>query len=425
MSHHHLEPFDAYRRRVLARVAPLAAREVQLAEARGLVLAEAVTAATPLPPFDNTAMDGYAVRADEAVAGAGLPVTAEVAAGDAGDRPVEPGTAAAIMTGAPVPPGADAVVPVEEAHEDGEAVEVRVAPKPGAHIRRAGEDVAAGDVALAPGTRLGAAELGLAAAAGRATVSAHPRPRVAVVPTGDELAASHQPLGPGQIHDANGPALAAAAAAAGGDVVQWAPPRDEPDAIRGVLADAVAGADLLVTTGGVSVGRDDHVGDVLAELGDVAGAAVAMQPGKPQAFGLVDGRPCFGLPGNPVSALTSFEMLVRPVLLRLAGHPDRARPRVPAVTEGALPGGKQRLRLVLVTLTERDGQVRVATPGTQGSHLLHGAAGAQAVVAVPPGHRWVEAGTAVDAWLLEGIGWLDGQRVAAAWTAGAWTMGAP
>lgn len=417
-SHEDLEPFDQYRARLLARAAPLAATDVPLAEATGLVLAEAVTAVTPLPPFDNTAVDGYAVRADDAVAGARLPTVADIAAGDPGQVPVEPGTAAPIMTGAPVPSGADAVVPVEEAVDHGDAVEIRAAPKPGAHIRRAGEDVAAGDLALPAGTPLGPAEIGLAASAGRASVPAHPRPRVAVVPTGNELTALDAELGPGQIHDANGPALAAAVAQTGANVVRWPPPRDDPDEIRRVIADAVAEADVLVTTGGVSVGRYDHVGDMLAELGDVASAAVAMQPGKPQAFGLIGGRPCFGLPGNPVSALTSFEMLVRPVLRRLAGHADVARPRVPAVTDEALPGGKQRLRFVLVTLTERDGHVRVATPGVQGSHLLHGAAGAQAFVAVPPGHGPVEAGAAVDAWLLQGQGWLDGQEVAAAWTAG-------
>lgn len=414
---HELEPFDGHRRQLLARVAPLPARDVALAEAVGLVLAAPVTAATPLPPFDNTAVDGYAVRADDAVAGATLPVVGEVAAGAAGQEPLSPGDAVRIMTGAPVPPGADAVVPVEEARERDGVVTIDTAPKPAAHIRRAGEDVAAGAVALPAGIPLGPAEVALAASAGRATVSAHPRPRLAVVPTGDELAAPDATLGPGQIHDANGPALEAAAARAGMDVVRWPPPRDDPDELRRVFADAVAAADAVVTTGGVSVGRHDHVGAVLAELGDVASFSVGMQPGKPQAFGLVDGRPCFGLPGNPVSAMVSFEVLVRPVLRRLAGHPDLARPRVPAVADAPLPGGKERLRFVLVALTERDGQIRARPPGVQGSHLLHGAAGAAGYVAVPPEHGPVEAGTPVDVWLLDGDGWLDGQEVAATWTA--------
>lgn len=414
---HELEPFDRHRQRVMARVTPLPARDVALAEAVGLVLAAPVTAATPLPPFDNTAVDGFAVRADDAVAGATLPVVGEIAAGAAGRTPLGPGEAVRIMTGAPVPPGADAVVPVEQAREAGDGVTIETAPKPAANIRRAGEDVAAGAVALAAGTPLGPAEVALAASAGRAAVSVHPRPRLAVVPTGDELAAPEATLGPGQIHDANGPALEAAAARAGLDVTRWPPPPDDPDELRRVFTQAVAESDAVVTTGGVSVGRHDHVGAVLGELGDVAGFSVGMQPGKPQAFGLIDGRPCFGLPGNPVSAMVSFEVLVRPVLRRLAGHADRARPRVSAIADTPLPGGKARLRFVLVTLTERDGQVRAAPPGVQGSHLLHGAAGASGYVAVPPGHGPVEAGTPVDVWLLDGDGWLDAPQVAAAWTA--------
>lgn len=416
---HELEAFDRYRRRLLARAAPLPAREVALGEAAGLVLAAPVTAATPLPPFDNTAMDGYAVRADDAAAGAKLRVTGEVAAGDAGEAPVGPGEAVRIMTGAPVPPGADAIVPVEQARESEGEVAIEAAPTPGAHIRRAGEDVPAGGQALPAGAALGPAETALAASAGRATVTAHPRPRVAVVTTGDELAPPEATLGPGQIHDANGPGLAAAVSRAGADVRCWPPPRDDPDELRRVFREALADADALVTTGGVSAGRHDHVGAVLGELGDVAGASVGMQPGKPQAFGLVDGRPCFGLPGNPVSALVSFEVLVRPVLRRLAGHPDRARPRVRAVAGAPLPGGKERLRFVLVALAEDDGQPQAVPPGVQGSHLLHGAAGAAGFVAVPAGHGPVEAGAPVDVWLLEGDGWLDGDAVAAAWCAAA------
>lgn len=429
-SHHgDLEPLDRYRGRLLDAVAPLPAEAVALADALGCIAAAPVHADRDLPPFDNAAMDGFAVRAGEAAAGAVLPIAGEVAAGGRGEDLLPDGAALRISTGAPVPPGADAVLPIEQAVDEGSAVGVQTQPELGAHIRRAGEDLAAGGVALAAGTRLGPVEIGLAAACGVTQVAVHPRPRLAVLPTGDELApaGAEGPRPRGMITDSNGPALAAAAREAGAEPVRLPAVPDDPDELRAALRAAVAAADVVVLTGGVSVGRHDHVYAALAALGEAAEAKVAVQPGKPQAHGLVEGTPCVGLPGNPVSALVSFEIFIRPVLARLAGRPDRARPRVAAVTGAALPGGGARARVVLCRLApgEHADAPAVVTPtGPQSSHRLHGAAGAEAYVVVPPGHSELPVGSAVAAWLLSGEGWEDGQAVARGW-AGAGAATAP
>src|ERR687898_684219 len=332
-----LVSFAEARAGVLERLAPLPVEEAGLADAIGCVLAVDIAAAEDLPPFANSAMDGFAVRgADLAGAGEAAPVplklTGEVFAGTGRLPTVEPGAAVRIMTGGALPPGADTVVPVEQAAVEGDTVLVRIDPGPGRFVRAAGEDVRLGTVVLERGRVLDPAAVGMLASVGRKRVPVHPRPRVAVVSTGDELVDPGDPLGPGQIRDSNSWLLAAQARSAGARAFRCGRLRDDPEALRRGFALAAAEGDLVLTSGGVSVGDRDYTKQVLATLGDVRSFKVAMQPGMPQAFGLAAGTPLYGLPGNPVSCFVVFETLVRPALRRLAGHPDDRldRPRVVA-----------------------------------------------------------------------------------------------
>ena len=389
---------------VLSVVRILPGLELGLMDAHGCVLAEDVTAPAPLPGFDNSAMDGYAVRTEDlATVPTVLPVVGDVAAGPASPLRVQPGLCVRIMTGAMMPAGADAVVPLE--WTDGGVAQVRIdrRPEPGAFVRRAGEDVAAGTVVLPAGTHLGAAQIGLAAAVGRSRLFVRPRPRVVVVSTGSELVEPGEPLGPGQIQDSNSPALTAAAIEAGAIAYRVGIVPDDPRRLADTLEDQLVRADILVTSGGVSVGAYDVVKEVLSRLGTVSFDQVAMQPGMPQGFGTIgpDNTPVFGLPGNPVSALVSFETFVRPALRTMLGAHPIERPRVQAIADVALDSSPGKRSFLRVALEVRDGAYRVHPVSGAGSHLLAGMARANALAVVPEDVTRIEAGAPVEVLVLE------------------------
>lgn len=389
-----LVPLEEARHHVLSRVRPLEARRVRLEQALGLVLAADVVAGATVPPFDNTAMDGVAVRAvDTAGASPAVPVRLRligtVHAGAAGPA-VGPGEAVRIMTGAPLPAGADAVVVVERTRAvDADAVEVLEAVEPGRHVRRAGEDVHAGQVVARAGEELTPARVGLLAAVGTVEVLARPRPRVGVVSTGDELVPAGRPLAAGQIHDANRPMLLALVAESGFEPVDLGRVGDDAAALVTVFGDGTARCDAVLSSGGVSMGELDLVRVVLDRLGEFRWMQVAIRPAKPFAFGLVGRRrvPVFGLPGNPVSAVVSFELFARPALRAMAGHRRLDRPRLRAVADEALrrrPDGKCHFVRVACRL-ERDGRVHVRSSGAQGSHQLSALAAADGLAVLPDG----------------------------------------
>jgi molybdopterin molybdotransferase len=392
--------------RVLERLAPMGREQVLLGDAHGRVLAEDVVAGRALPPWDNSAMDGYAVRAaDCGRAGVTLRVVGVVAAGHAPAAALEAGTAVRIMTGAPVPAGADAIVMREYAEAIGEgAVRIDRAAQLGEHIRRRGDDVREGETVLAGGTALGPGELGLCAALGRAQLAVHARPRVAIVSTGDELVEIDEVPGPGQIVNSNAYALAAMIREAGG--LPWVFPNvaDQPEALRAAFEQALA-ADAIVSTGGVSVGEFDYVKDAMSAVGLALDFwKVAMKPGKPVAFGMAGRRPGFGLPGNPASSMVSFELFVRPALRAMAGRKTGLfRPRAEVVFEGTVQKGIGRRHFIRAEL-RRDGPVLSAKPNArQGSGMLRSMVGVGALVEIGETVTEVTPGTRLPALLLSDV----------------------
>ena len=397
-----MDSVETYLAGILAAIRPLPPRELALGDALGAVLTDDVTARFPLPSFDNSAMDGYAVRAaDVATASEDtpivLPVDGEVAAGDTGRRDLVPGSVIRIMTGAPMPAGADAVVQVELTDAGTERVAIRRAVEAGQAVRVTGGDAQRGDLLLPAGTRLGAVHIGLIAAAGHGTVRARHRPRVTVISTGNELVEPGAELIPGQIWESNATMLAAAARQAGCPARRYPIVRDTTDAVLAAVQDALPDADVLVTSGGVSMGGEhDVVKAALATVGTVAFHQVAMQPGMPQGFGTVgpDATPIFTLPGNPVSAYVSFCLFVLPALDALQdSYQERAKPGQ-AVLAGPVrsPAGKRSfLRGVL------DGPAGLVTPVSgQASHQLASLARANALIVVPESVNSLDAGEIVD-----------------------------
>jgi molybdenum cofactor synthesis domain-containing protein len=398
--------------RVMAAVSPLPPADVLLGDALGLVLAVDVVATEPVPPFANTAMDGYAVRAaDTAGAPVELAVVGVLPAGAAPTTGVGPGEAIRIMTGAPMPPGADAIVMVERTEQlPGDRVRIEATAAPGDHVRPAGGDVEPGQVVFTAGTRLRPAHLGVLASLDQRSVRAHRRPRVGVLSTGDELV-EHGPLAPGQIRDSNRPMLLAVLAEAGCEPVDLGTARDDEAVITERITTGIDTCDALLTSGAVSVGDYDFVKVAIERLaasrgGEYAWSQVAIKPAKPLAFGVierVDGRrvPVFGLPGNPVSSTVSFELFARPALRVLAGDPAPHRPVVAAVADQPFarrPDGKLYLDRVSVTL-DPEGRFHCARSGFQASNVLSGMANAGGLALVPDGDG-VEAGAIVQVMLL-------------------------
>ena len=421
--------------RLLAKVPVLPEEEKHPLEAIGQVLAEDVAAGFDIPPLDNTSMDGYAVRAADTVGAAGdspreLRVIGEVAAGYVFEGTVEPGTAVRIMTGAPMPAGADAVVPFEETDEPFDrppegtgalagTVKVLKEARPGANVRRAGEDVRTGDDVLRRGTVLRASEIGVLASLGRTSVRVIRRPEVAVLSTGDELLEPGQPRSGPRIYDSNAYGVAALVKRFGGVPRLLGIAADTVEALTAKIREGLS-ADMLITSAGVSRGDYDVVKDVLEREGEIAFWTVAMKPGKPLAFGtFASGErsvPHIGLPGNPVSSMVAFELFGRPAIMKMMGKGTPVRPVIRAVAEGRVQNrGDPRVFLARCVVTRRDGKYYAALTGAQGSGMLTSMSRANGLAIVPVTVDAVEAGEEVDVLMLD---WSLGDE----W--GSWSAGA-
>lgn len=400
---------------VLERCVPLAPVTVSLREGRGRVITESVVCEELVPPFPNTAVDGFAVRAADTegasdAAPIAFEVIATIAAGHTTDLTVGPGQAARIMTGAPMPKGADAVVMVENSSPDpagGDRVVLARAVAPGDAVRNAGEDMHPGQEVVSSGTVLGPGHLGVLATVGHLTVPVVPPVRVGVFSTGDELVQGGAPLGPGQIRDSNRYALIALVEEAGAVAVDLGVLPDDETAIRDAIVTGTGSCDALLTSGGVSMGDFDYVKKVLNDVGDMRWMQVAIKPAKPLAFGLVGATPVFGLPGNPVSSMVSFELFARPALRKMMGHGRWHRRLIPGVAGEDLrrsPDGKIQFSRVVAEMDDA-GVWQARSSGGQGSHHLHAMAAAGALAVLPDGNG-VKAGEPVQLMLLGAEPWV-------------------
>ncbi len=401
--------------KVLKAFQVLEVESVPILEALGRVLGEDIHADMDIPPHDNTAMDGYALRAVDTQGATAtnprrLRVIENLAAGYVAAQRVEPGTAIRIMTGAPIPPGADAVIRFELTEQQGEWVKVYREVPVGNNIRRAGEDVQRGALVLARGKVLRPQEIGMLAALGRRQVSVIRRPRVAILSTGDELVDIDEPLAPGKIRNTNSYSAAALVLKYGGEPILLGIARDTVEDLTAKLREGLAcGADLLVTSGGVSVGDFDVVKTVLAAEGEITFWRVRMKPGKPFAFGHieadVDGQrrrvPILGLPGNPVSVMVSFEMFARPAILKMSGHKDLAKRSVDAILVDGIKRKDNRRHYVRVSLEQRDGVLYATLTGEQGSGILYSMVKADGLAVIPEEWDHVSPGTRVRVLLFD------------------------
>jgi molybdopterin molybdotransferase len=388
--------FEEARELILRSAAPLGSEVVALSQTLGRVLAADQFAPWDLPMWDNSAMDGYAVRAQDCHEGSVLPVRGYLPAGRAATQGLAAGTAAKILTGAPIPAGADCVVPFEVAEVQGEAVRFLVQPLVGDHIREQGSDLHAGDCVLNARTSIGPAEIAILASLARTSVAVTRRPRVAILSTGDELLAPGEPLEPGRIFDSNGPALAGAVHAAGATPIILSIARDDPAALRHQLQEGLH-ADVLVTSAGVSTGDRDLVREVLHDLGaKEAFWKVDIQPGRPMAFAVTDRCCVFSLPGNPVAALLTFELLVRPALRRMAGHLRPIEVLRRALLGEAVRPRPDRMTLRRVLLERTDDHLVAMSSGRQATGFVRTLARADGIALIPRGTEILPAGTVVD-----------------------------
>lgn len=375
--------------RVLARVEPVAAERVALLSALDRVLAEPVLAPFDIPPWPNSSMDGYALRSQDVRRASRerptvLTVVGTIPAGTVAPRPIAPGEAFRIFTGAPLPQGADSVIPQEEVEADGQVAKVPRPVAPGEYVRPAGEDMRAGEVLLTPGHSVGAAEAGVLATFGCVQVCVFRRPRVAILSTGDELVDLGGAIGPGKIPNSNTYSLMAQVAQTGAEPINLGVASDSLEAIAERLRWGLS-ADLLISSAGVSVGEFDFVREALTRLGaELHLWQVAMRPGKPITFGSLRTRPVFGLPGNPVSAMVTFELFVRPALRKMAGYRMLHRPTIQARALAPIPNPGQRRGYLRVTLTPLDGGCGARLTGEQGSALLRSMVMADGLAVVPP-----------------------------------------
>ncbi len=393
--------FIEARTQILAAVAPLGIEQVALPSALLRVCADDITAPADLPPLDNSAMDGFAVRTADCTTGASLRITGYLPAGGELGVMVEPGNAVRIMTGAPIPPGADAVIPWEECLETDDAITPQATVKSGQHIRWRGEDVASGSCVVATGTVIRPTQISMLASCGKALLPVFRRPRVAILSTGDELVELGQPSVPGQIINSNAIALAAAVADCGAEPVMLGIARDNREDHREKLATGLL-CDALITSAGVSAGDRDLVREVLTELGvEQQFWKILIKPGHPTAFGLHGSKPVFSLPGNPVSSLITFEMLVKPALRKIMGYPRPISPTISAILRDDVkkkPGRVHFLRVRLMAAV--DGTVFASTAGDQNTGILTTMLYADGLGILPADDSFFAAGSCIDVHVL-------------------------
>jgi len=393
------------RKIILDSIKPLEVITVPLEDSLGLVLAEDIHSDTDIPPFDNSAMDGFALRAaDTEGASKNRPVVLEVKedlpAGYVSSTAVSSGVAIKIMTGAPLPQGADAVVPVEDTSSEGGRVFIFKEAKPGANIREAGEDVKKGELVIEAGSRIGPPQLGMLASLGRAQVKVRRQPRVGIIATGDELVDVSEEIRPGKIRNSNSYSLIALVRECKAIPVPLGIVRDEQEKLKETIEKNISGVDMFVTSGGVSVGDYDMVKDVLTELGEMSFWKIAMKPGKPLAFGFIQGKPLFGLPGNPVAVIVSFEQFVGPSILKMMGKTKLFRPEIEATLVEDIKKKPGRLHLVRVQVFQKDGSFFARSTGPQGSGILKSMVLANGLALIPKEATLIRAGERVRVQML-------------------------